>query len=364
MRKYYRNIFLLTISIGISINASAQIKLPPKQSETKAPAKQTTTKQTYTDPSEGKHVLKLTTNADCYLKIDGEDKGIIRIDDVKKIYLDKGEYLIKAISTENKADVFNYEYTAKEINIQATYSIDLQSIINTRLTSENRSKQLEQERITSEQKEADEKITLAKQLEQATINREAKEADEKIVKERQAEQERISREEKTANETRMEANPLEMLLVAKQKQEEEKRTETPKQSTSATTIYTSKTGEQYDRWGNRIDVKETDTDAVFTFVEKTPEFPGGNNELIKFLQNNIKYPATERDNEIEGTVFIKFIVEKDGSVSNAEVLKSISPGLDKEALRVVNLFPNYSPGMQQGKPVRVSFTLPIKFALN
>ncbi len=343
----------------------AQVKLPPKESENKTPAKQTTApKQTNADPAEGKQVLKLTTNADCYLKIDGEDQGILRTDDVKKIYLSKGEYLIKAISTDNKTDVVNDEYTVSEVNIQKTYSIDLQSTINTRKSAENRSKQLEQDRIAKEKRDADEKAAKAKLEEEDRLNREAKEADEKIAREKQSEQERISREEKIANENNMKANPFEMLLVAKQKQEEEKREETPKQSTSATTIYTSKTGEQYDRWGNRIDAKETDTDAVFTFVEKTPEFPGGNTELIKFLQNNIKYPATERDNEIEGTVFIKFIVEKDGSVSNAEVLKSISPGLDKEALRVVNLFPNFSPGMQGGKPVRVSFTLPVKFALS
>lgn len=356
-------ILFLPIAIGIAISASAQVKLPSKQSETKAPAKQTTTKQTYTDPSEGKHVLKITTNADCYLKIDGEDKGIVRVDEVKKIYLDKGDYLIKAISTDNKADVMNDEYTVSEVNIQKTYGIDLQSTINTRKSAENRSKQLEQDRIAKEKRDADEKAAKAKQKEEDRLNREAKEADEKIAREKQSEQERISREEKIANENNMKANPFEMLLVAKQKQEEEKRTEEAKQPKMGV-IYTSKTGEQYDRWGNRIDAKETDTDAVFTFVEKAPVFQGGDGALIKFLQNNIKYPATERDNEIEGTVFIKFIVEKDGSVSNAEILKSISPGLDKEALRVVNLFPNFSPGMQGGKPVRVSFTLPVKFALS
>ncbi len=153
MRKYYNKFFLFTIAVVIAINTSAQVKLPPKESENKAPAKQTTApKQTNADPAEGKQVLKLTTNADCYLKIDGEDMGLVRVDEVKKVYLNKGAYIIKAISTGNKADVFNTEYNAQEINIQATYPIDLKSIIDQRLAIEEKNLKSEHERISKGRK--------------------------------------------------------------------------------------------------------------------------------------------------------------------------------------------------------------------
>ncbi len=102
---------------------------------------------------------------------------------------------------------------------------------------------------------------------------------------------------------------------------------------------------------------------VFTFVEQMPEFPGGEAALVKFLQQNIQYPQMERDNDIQGRVFMRFVVMEDGRVDSVKVMRPISPGLDKEATRVLKLMPNFIPGKQQGKPVRVYYTLPIVFKL-
>jgi TonB family protein len=107
-------------------------------------------------------------------------------------------------------------------------------------------------------------------------------------------------------------------------------------------------------------------DPVFTVVEVDPEFKGGVNELMKYLQNNLRYPATARQEGIQGTVFISFVVEKDGSISNAKILRGITGGamLDAEALRVVNSMPEWKPGYQRGQEVRVQYNLPIRFVLN
>ena len=102
---------------------------------------------------------------------------------------------------------------------------------------------------------------------------------------------------------------------------------------------------------------------IFTFVEQNPEFPGGDGELIKFLQKNIQYPQMERDNDIQGKVLLRFVVMEDGSVQDVNVVRSVSPGLDKEAVRVVRMLPKFKPGKQQGKAVRVYFNLPVVFTL-
>jgi protein TonB len=102
---------------------------------------------------------------------------------------------------------------------------------------------------------------------------------------------------------------------------------------------------------------------IFTFVEQNPEFPGGDAELIKFLQKNIQYPQMERDNDIQGKVLLRFVVMEDGSVQDVNVVRSVSPGLDKEAVRVVKMLPKFKPGKQQGKAVRVYFNLPVVFKL-
>lgn len=105
-------------------------------------------------------------------------------------------------------------------------------------------------------------------------------------------------------------------------------------------------------------------EEVFQVVEKMPEFPGGSAELMKWLNKTLKYPSIAQDNGIQGRVIVQFVVNKDGSIVDPVVVKSVDPYLDKEALRVVKLMPNWSPGEQRGKAVRVKFTLPVTFRLN
>jgi len=95
-----------------------------------------------------------------------------------------------------------------------------------------------------------------------------------------------------------------------------------------------------------------------------PEFPGGLSQLYAFLGKNIKYPQLAKETNIQGTVFVNFIVEKDGSISNVTILRSIGGGCDEEAIRVVQAMPKWKPGMQMGEPVRVSYNLPVKFTLH
>jgi|GEM_PF-727467 len=102
---------------------------------------------------------------------------------------------------------------------------------------------------------------------------------------------------------------------------------------------------------------------IFYEVEHNPEFPGGMQELYKFIAENLKYPAEAHENGIQGRTVVRFIVEKDGSVSNVDILKGFDANCDKEAVRVIQSLPNFKPGMQNGKPVRVYYTLPINFVL-
>lgn len=102
---------------------------------------------------------------------------------------------------------------------------------------------------------------------------------------------------------------------------------------------------------------------VFVVVEYMLEYPGGEDALMRFIQKNIQYPKMEKESDIQGRVIIKFIVNEDGSLSDITVKKSVSPGLDNEALRVVKLMPKFKPGIDHGKTVRVQFMLPIMFKL-
>ncbi len=102
---------------------------------------------------------------------------------------------------------------------------------------------------------------------------------------------------------------------------------------------------------------------IFTIVEEQPEFPGGEESLMKFLQSNVKYPQLAKESNIQGTVYVQFVVEPNGSVSTVKVLRGIGGGCDEEAVRVVKNMPSWKPGKQRGKPVRVYFNLPIKFIL-
>jgi len=108
---------------------------------------------------------------------------------------------------------------------------------------------------------------------------------------------------------------------------------------------------------------EIEEKQIFTIVEKAPSFPGGDAARIKFMQDNIKYPQMAKESGIQGTVYITFVVERNGSVSKVKILRGIGGGCDEEAIRVVKAMPKWNAGKQRGKPVRVQFNMPIKFIL-
>ena len=110
--------------------------------------------------------------------------------------------------------------------------------------------------------------------------------------------------------------------------------------------------------------EEPEEQTIFEVVEQMPEFPnGGMAGLMQFLSKNIKYPTIAQENGTQGRVIVQFVVNRDGSIVDAKVVRSVDPYLDKEALRVINTMPKWKPGMQRGKPVRVKFTVPVMFRL-
>lgn len=112
--------------------------------------------------------------------------------------------------------------------------------------------------------------------------------------------------------------------------------------------------------------QETESDEVVNFyvIENKPEFPvGGVEGLNKWISQNVKYPEIAKENGVTGKVFVQFVIDKDGKVTNVEVVRSVDPYLDKEAVRVVKSMPDWKPGSQRGKPVKVSFNIPINFKL-
>jgi len=113
----------------------------------------------------------------------------------------------------------------------------------------------------------------------------------------------------------------------------------------------------------QTEAEEEEEAKVFFIVEEMPEFPGGELALRKYIANAIKYPVIAQENGIQGKVYVTFVVDRDGSISNARVARGVDPSLDKEALRVVKDLPKWKPGKQRGKPVRVSYTVPINFVL-
>lgn len=109
---------------------------------------------------------------------------------------------------------------------------------------------------------------------------------------------------------------------------------------------------------------EDKQERVFDVVEVMPQYPGGIPQMMKFIISNIKYPKDAIKKGMQGAVVVQFVVEPDGSVSNVHVVRSVFPSLDTEAVRMVKAMPKWSPGMQNGKPVRVRFNVPIRFSLN
>ncbi len=113
-----------------------------------------------------------------------------------------------------------------------------------------------------------------------------------------------------------------------------------------------------------VDLKD-DIDTIYTKAPVNPSFPGGMNAMYSFLQENLTYPEEERKAGIHGNVFISFVVKADGDITDIEVVRGVSPGLDKEALRVVGLMPDWEPGkLENGEAVNVRFNLPIRFVLD
>ena len=109
-------------------------------------------------------------------------------------------------------------------------------------------------------------------------------------------------------------------------------------------------------------VSQTDQ-KVFDTVEQIPEYPGGMQAMIEFLQTNMKYPDDAAKQKVEGRVMVQFVVETDGSVSDVHVAKQVFPSLDAEAIRVVQAMPKWTPGKEKGKVVRVKYNLPIVFRM-
>ena len=109
---------------------------------------------------------------------------------------------------------------------------------------------------------------------------------------------------------------------------------------------------------------EVDDNTVVLFVEQKPEFENGDKAMYEFLSKNIVYPTIARENGITGTVFVGFVVSKDGTIRNVEVKRGIGGGCNEEAMRVIKLMPKWKPGKQNGKAVNVAFTLPVKFRLD
>lgn len=109
--------------------------------------------------------------------------------------------------------------------------------------------------------------------------------------------------------------------------------------------------------------EEEAEDEIFQVVEQDPEYPGGVEALYKFIQQNLKYPQLAKENNITGRVFVQFVVEKDGSVSNVKAARDIGGGCGAEAVRVIKAMPKWTPGKQRGKAVRAAYTLPVNFVL-
>ena len=111
--------------------------------------------------------------------------------------------------------------------------------------------------------------------------------------------------------------------------------------------------------------KETNKEEIFEIVEQMPEFPGGQDAMMQYVQSNLKYPQTAKNKEIQGKVYIEFVVSRTGEIVDVKVLRGVTgaPELEEEAVRVIKAMPKWNPGVQNGKTVPVYFKLPISFTL-
>lgn len=112
-----------------------------------------------------------------------------------------------------------------------------------------------------------------------------------------------------------------------------------------------------------VETEEEVEPISFAVVEEKPTFPGGEAELLKFIAENTKYPEIAKENGIQGRVFVQFVIDKNGNVTNVTIARGVDPYLDAEAIRVVKMMPRWTPGKQRGKPVPVTFVVPINFKL-
>ena len=168
----------------------------------------------------------------------------------------------------------------------------------------------------------------------------------------------------------------EMVEITKQEEPKPQPVEMPKQTTQLEIVqddvevedieinaemYQNEVMEEY--VAPEIEEEEVVEQEVFTIVEEMPGYPGGDAKMYEYLGKNIKYPQIARESSIQGRVFVNFVVEPDGSVTNVKVLRGIGGGCDEEAMRVVKSMPKWKPGKRRGKAVRVSYTLPVVFKL-
>ncbi len=104
-------------------------------------------------------------------------------------------------------------------------------------------------------------------------------------------------------------------------------------------------------------------EPVFFIVEEMPEYPGGELAIRQYLASNVKYPVKAMEREIEGRVYVQFVITVDGDVTGVKIARGVDPELNKEAIRVIKAMPKWTPGKQRGKPVAVAYTIPINFVL-
>ena len=107
----------------------------------------------------------------------------------------------------------------------------------------------------------------------------------------------------------------------------------------------------------------TNQDDAYVIVEEMPEFPGGENAVLMYIAENVVYPEEAKAKDIEGTVYVKFVVNSEGKVENVTTLRGVDPLLDQEAIKVIENMPEWKPGYQSGKPVSVTMTVPIRFQI-
>lgn len=170
--------------------------------------------------------------------------------------------------------------------------------------------------------------------------------------------------------------PEEMVEITKQEEPKPEPVEMPKQTTQLeivdddvevedieinADVQQNEVIEEY--VAPEIEEEEVVEQEIFQIVEEMPSFPGGEQKLMEYVGKNVKYPQIARESGIKGRVFVSFVVEPDGSVSNVKVLRGIGGGCDEEAMRVVKSMPKWKPGKQRGKAVRVSYMLPVNFQL-